>query len=181
MIITEPILLLRKSTEVNGLEEAEQITRRLREVMRDTGEDSLAAPCTGILKRLFIYIHGGTEYVVINPTYKAEECDVQIVSEGCPSWPKKYFMSRLSRIAVSYQTLLSGSLHGIERVIEGVEAIVFQHECDHLHGIHPLRDGYVEGPNGEKRKSVISLSHPRNSPCPCGGGKKFKKCCERLI
>lgn len=181
MIITEPVLLLRKSTEVDGLEEAIQITQELREAIRGKEEDSLSAPCIGVLKCLFIYIYDGVEYVVVNPTYRAEECEVQIVSESCPSWPKKYYMSRLSRIAVSYQTLSSDSLHEIERVIEGVEAIVFQHECDHLRGIHPLRDGYVEGPNGEKRKSVVNLRHPRNGPCPCNSGKKFKKCCERLI
>lgn len=26
----------------------------------------------------------------------------------------------------------------------------------------------------------ISLLAPRNGPCPCGSGRKFKKCCRRL-
>jgi len=35
-------------------------------------------------------------------------------------------------------------------------------------------------PQGERRVKQIRLEHPkvgRNEPCPCGSGKKYKKCC----
>ena len=52
---------------------------------------------------------------------------------------------------------------------ENIEAIVFQHEIDHLNGVlykdrvqKPYRAEPVQG---------------RNEPCACNSGKKFKKCC----
>ncbi len=35
-------------------------------------------------------------------------------------------------------------------------------------------------PQGERKVKQIKLEHPkvgRNEPCPCGSGKKYKKCC----
>jgi preprotein translocase subunit SecA len=36
-------------------------------------------------------------------------------------------------------------------------------------------------PPGEKQKPVVreSAKVGRNDPCPCGSGKKYKKCCGR--
>lgn len=31
----------------------------------------------------------------------------------------------------------------------------------------------------EKRRRVRSIKVGRNEPCPCGSGKKFKRCCLR--
>jgi len=38
----------------------------------------------------------------------------------------------------------------------------------------------AQAPQGEPRVKQIRLEHPkvgRNDPCPCGSGKKYKKCC----
>jgi preprotein translocase subunit SecA len=40
----------------------------------------------------------------------------------------------------------------------------------------------AQGPQGERKVSTIKLEKPkvgRNEPCPCGSGKKYKKCCGR--
>lgn len=32
-----------------------------------------------------------------------------------------------------------------------------------------------------KQRPIISVKKPgRNTPCPCGSGKKFKKCCKEI-
>jgi hypothetical protein len=60
----------------------------------------------------------------------------------------------------------------------GIVCIGVQHEIDHLNGVClPGKEGAVEGvytADGVRRghKKV-----GRNDPCPCGSGKKFKKCC----
>lgn len=36
-------------------------------------------------------------------------------------------------------------------------------------------DGQVGGPKPEQRRVAVKAG--RNDPCPCGSGKKFKKCC----
>jgi len=38
----------------------------------------------------------------------------------------------------------------------------------------------AQAPQGEQKVKQIRLEHPkvgRNDPCPCGSGKKYKKCC----
>ncbi len=43
-----------------------------------------------------------------------------------------------------------------------------------------LRDGYADASSGKPRPVVRAGSKiGRNDPCPCGSGKKYKKCCMR--
>ena len=52
-----------------------------------------------------------------------------------------------------------------------LEAICVQHEIDHLNGL-TIHD------RENKTKPMVSQKKVgRNDPCPCGSGKKFKKCC----
>ncbi|RPI33784.1 MAG: hypothetical protein EHM67_15050 [Hyphomicrobiaceae bacterium] len=37
--------------------------------------------------------------------------------------------------------------------------------------------GVDPGPRPSRREPVRSAKVERNEPCPCGSGKKFKKCC----
>jgi preprotein translocase subunit SecA len=42
----------------------------------------------------------------------------------------------------------------------------------------------AQAPQGEVKVKQIRLEHPkvgRNDPCPCGSGKKYKKCCGRNL
>jgi preprotein translocase subunit SecA len=42
----------------------------------------------------------------------------------------------------------------------------------------------AQAPQGEQRVKQIRLEHPRvgrNDPCPCGSGKKYKKCCGKNV
>jgi uncharacterized protein YecA (UPF0149 family) len=48
---------------------------------------------------------------------------------------------------------------------EGKEAQIIQHEIDHMDGILIIDKEYKSNNVG------------RNDPCPCGSGKKYKKCC----
>ena len=52
-----------------------------------------------------------------------------------------------------------------------LETICVQHEIDHLNGL-TIFD------REDKPQPIISKKAVgRNEPCPCGSGKKFKKCC----
>jgi len=42
----------------------------------------------------------------------------------------------------------------------------------------------AQAPQGEQKVKQIRLEHPRvgrNDPCPCGSGKKYKKCCGKNV
>jgi len=38
-----------------------------------------------------------------------------------------------------------------------------------------LQPSFVQRPRSE-----VTRDHPRNAPCPCGSGKKYKRCCGRI-
>ena len=85
--------------------------------------------------------------------------------EGCLSQPNKYYdTNRYNHIKIKYTEYPSGIIR--ERECKGLEAVVWQHEIDHTLGIlnYKRQHHYVEKVG-------------RNEVCPCGSGKKFKKCC----
>ena len=41
----------------------------------------------------------------------------------------------------------------------------------------PTSEGFADGKSSVKRKPATSTKIGRNDPCPCGSGKKYKKCC----
>jgi uncharacterized protein YecA (UPF0149 family) len=45
------------------------------------------------------------------------------------------------------------------------------HGHEHVHGEHCSHD------HGPAQKPVVVNKVGRNDPCPCGSGKKHKKCC----
>ena len=61
-------------------------------------------------------------------------------------------------------------MHGHEPVFMPVEEHVHDENCGHDHG-HSHAKAAVEP------AKALSKTAGRNDPCPCGSGKKFKKCC----
>ena len=60
----------------------------------------------------------------------------------------------------------------------GVICMAVQHEIDHLLGITIVsKTGSVEVPFTGTVQAVAGHKVGRNDPCPCGSGKKYKKCC----
>lgn len=109
----------------------------------------LAAPQIGLNKRFFgtKEIGDGGIRIFINP--KIEKTFGEMVFpmlvendieddfwEGCLSFPD-YFgtVKRFLKIKVSWQEIKKDTLIEKEDIFEGFEAIVFQHELDHLNGI----------------------------------------------
>ena len=41
----------------------------------------------------------------------------------------------------------------------------------------PTSEGFADGKSVKKKPIVKSVKVGRNDPCPCGSGKKYKKCC----
>ena len=59
----------------------------------------------------------------------------------------------------------------------GIICVAVQHEIDHLMGI--LLDGKSESLENYKMATGDNKVG-RNDPCPCGSGKKYKKCCFKM-
>jgi peptide deformylase len=95
----------------------------------------LAAPQVGVLKRVIIIDCGSKDEPelirAVNPQIveRDGECGEE---EGCLSVPGYYAsVKRSSWVKVRYQDMQG---HWVERECEGLLAIAFQHEIDHLDG-----------------------------------------------
>ena len=110
--------------------------------------------------------------------------------EGCLSYPKKGVQTeRYKNIIIKTEQEESdwyfsgapnpsdgrGSWEDSQRKKEDaelrlLETVCVQHEIDHLNGIVCMDRQMVTTIVNEKKVN-------RNEPCPCGSGKKYKKCC----
>lgn len=102
------------------------------------------------------------EIGLVNPVITELSEPVEFGNEGCLSFPGKVVKTlRFNRCKVVDALEPSG------RVLEGLRAIVAQHETDHLNGL-TMYD------------SLLEEIKP-NDRCRCGSGKKFKACCRLLL
>ena len=110
--------------------------------------------------------------LVIDPVITEYIGIQEIKAEGCLTWKGQVIVAERSRaVEVSYYDM-DGNFHENE-IYKGFEAQIWQHEINHLNGIEEdVQPFYKEPP---------PIHVERNEPCPCGSGKKYKKCCLLLI
>jgi peptide deformylase len=169
-IVIYPAKILRKKTE-----KIEKVDKKLllgiedlKKLLRD-GDNAagLAAPQIGLNKRFF----GSKELVkdgiliFINPEIKkeyGEKIYPKIIDEnkkeehfleGCLSFPGSFgTVKRFLKIDVEWQELKEGRLVTKNKKLNGFEAIVFQHELDHLEGV--VFTDHIKRDKGKFYKSV---------------------------
>ena len=126
--------------------------------------------------------------VLINPKIIHKEFEINYY-EGCLSYPGKGIHTKRYRdiIISTEQSESNWYFSGAEENSEGksgwdkgnmrqdrdmriLESICIQHEIDHLNGVVCM-DRKVNTTIVKDKKVG------RNEPCPCGSGKKYKKCC----
>lgn len=130
-------------TEIRS-KEIKNLIRDMQDSMRAAGGVGLAAPQIGVLKRVVIYgfeksdrypdqEEGIPPRVLINPEIEILDGPVEGTWEGCLSIPgMRGYVERSRRIRLRY---FDTDEEPHESIIEGFEAVVCQHECDHLDGI----------------------------------------------
>lgn len=157
-IITYPDPVLRKvAAEVTVVDEwLREEMMGLKQLLESWEHAAgLAAPQLGVSKRFFGIKNAKTKKVEIylNPkiedvfggskqyfSYTSKEGKEEPFLEGCLSLPNLYgAVKRYSKIRVSYE--------GGSRLLKDYEAIVFQHELDHLDGI--LFTDHVKAEKGQ--------------------------------
>ena len=181
-------LINKKLNEVS-VEEGRTIATELFQILNKRGDGiGLAANQVGIDAQVAV-VNVIEPLVLINPKIIHKEFPIDYF-EGCLSYPKKGTPTKRYRDII-VQTAQSESgwyFSGVESTNEArgsweektkkdeqenrlLEAICVQHEIDHLNGI-TIHD------RENKTKPMVSQKKVgRNDPCPCGSGKKFKKCC----
>ncbi len=133
-IVTEGDDVLRKRarevTEIN--DRIRGITEDMVQTMRAESGLGLAAPQVGILRRIIVVEVDGQLYQLINPEI-VETQGEQFEEEGCLSVPG--LVGRVRRPQYIRITGLSPQGEPVEYEGEGLLAVAFCHECDHLDGI----------------------------------------------
>ena len=115
----------------------------LRDTMAARAGAGLAAPQIAVPLRVVIFgITSNPRYpdappipetVLINPEWTPVGTDTTEALEGCLSMPgMRVPVLRASRVHLS---ALSASGQRIDKEVEGFEARIVQHECDHLNGV----------------------------------------------
>lgn len=134
----------------------------------------LAATQMGFEERFFgIKLAKKEVEIFVNPTFVAisREKSVPVVRdgeasenflEGCLSFPKLWGeVERFIRIKAEWQKIVDGRLVNRQREMEGLEAVVYQHELDHLDGVlfvdHVMAGGgkIYRDEEGEMKKMEI--------------------------
>jgi len=105
---------------------------------------------------------------MINPQIIHQNYPIKYKGEGCLSFPGKYLSTQRFKL-VKVGFIDANTLEPREMEFFGFEAVVMQHEIDHHNGTlfmdrhqTPIISDKKVGPNDK---------------CPCGSGKKYKKCC----
>jgi peptide deformylase len=152
-IVLYPAEILKQKTE-----EVKNVDKKLLSEIEDlkkilqNGDNAagLAAPQIGVNKRFFSSkeFGKGNVLVFVNPKIEkvyGEKLYPKIVDEdkkeddfleGCLSFPMFFgTVKRFLKIDVSWQEIEKGKLVTKNKSLDGFEAIVWQHELDHLEGI----------------------------------------------
>ena len=172
-----------------SVEEGLVIAEELFQILDKRGDGiGLAANQVGIDAQVAV-VNVREPLVLINPKYIKKENEI-IYGEGCLSFPGHAIRTKRYRdiIISTEQSESDWYFTGAEENSDGksgwdkgnmkqdqelrlLEAVCVQHEMDHLMGktMHN-REVKLEPTKVEKKVG-------RNDPCPCGSGKKHKKCC----
>ena len=182
--------VINKKLREVSIEEGEKIAAKLFQILNERKDGiGLAANQVGIDAAVAV-VNVIKPLVLINPKIIKKEVEIPYY-EGCLSYPGQGVQTTRYRDVV-IQTAQSESgwyFSGAESLQDTrgsweekhkkdeqdkriLESICVQHEIDHLNGV-TIFDRQVD--NQPVQRETIKVG--RNEKCPCGSGKKFKKCC----
>tara|TARA_Y100001938_G_scaffold149829_1_gene238163 strand:- start:275 stop:868 length:594 start_codon:yes stop_codon:yes gene_type:complete len=181
--------LINKKLKNVSVEEGMKIATELFEILNERKDGiGLAANQVGIDANVAV-VNVREPLILINPVIEKQWDEIDYY-EGCLSFPKKGVRTkRYVNVIVKTEQAESGwYFSGTQTTLEGkgsweqkekiqdtedrlLEAVCVQHEIDHLNGISCIDKEIKLEPR------VVDKKVGRNEPCPCGSGKKYKKCC----
>jgi len=150
------------------IEEAELIWKKLAVSLDDSIGYGLAANQIGINKRVALIKYAGKTYRLLNTRIIERSLPTIMYGEGCLSLPGVTINTERFQSIVIQDDVL-GRVE-LDMAADGLLPAIVQHEVDHFDGL-TIYD--------RKRRPIVKTKKiGRNELCPCGSGKKYKKCCE---
>lgn len=185
--VVQDISILRgKSENVTSVEEAKTLISQLDAVLLTLSNGvGLAAIQLGFPKRVGVIKRDDGTYIhLINPELIEKEDEFIYFKEGCLSFPDVFVNTkRYKQITVKNQVIRDDQFDEETFVAYytkdedesgnmGLLSIAIQHELDHFDG-KLILDHDIQSQPVKRDNDKVG----RNDPCPCGSGKKYKKCC----
>ena len=164
--------LIQKKLRSVSVEEGYEIATKLFQILNKKGDGiGLAANQVGIDASVAV-VNVKEPIVLVNPKIVRKEEETRYY-EGCLSFPKKgCHTKRYKIVEVKVDNMESNMTFGAgDTDLDLLESVCVQHEIDHLNGMRILDRAMELTIRRDKPKIG------RNEPCPCGSGKKYKKCC----
>ncbi len=136
-IVKYPDPFLRRTAKVvtDFNDDLKKVILEMVEAMYQDDGIGLAAPQIGSQQRLIVVGNSQEKnyHVYINPEISFFSKNKELGEEGCLSLPQIFgLVRRAKKIHVKYQDI-NGSVNKVK--LSGLDAIVLQHELDHLDGI----------------------------------------------
>jgi len=186
-IINDKKLISEKSMPVSSVEEAKEIISSLeKELDKCSNGLGLAAIQIGIPKRVGVIKPDKDRMIcLINPEIVELSEEFIFPNEGCLSFPKKFINTKRYKHVIIKNQVIDGESFREETQYfyynddnfkyiaqeSKLVAIAVQHELDHFEG------KTIEEVEVKSEPIRVEAKIGRNDPCPCGSGKKYKKCC----
>ena len=176
----------------NVPEDPHELIGEMKEIMFKQNGVGLSANQVGIPYAMFIMRWQEEDEIeaFFNPRIVNLTGDNIVLEEGCLSYPGKgvntnryrdviisteqsesdWYYSGASTPKDSKGSWEKEHSNNKDEQIRLLESVCVQHEIDHLNGVICM---------DRKRDTTIVKDRKvgRNEPCPCGSGKKYKKCC----
>ncbi len=184
-IVKDLNFLRKKSETITSVFEAKGLLQLLQqELEKHQFGVGIAAIQIGIPKKVaIIRAKNGGFISIINPEVVDTQEEFTFTNEGCLSIPNVFVNVKRYKQLVIKNHVIDGDVFREELQYFyhdddykysksiNLECVSAQHQVDLLNGILNV-DKKIEN------KPIVGASKPsRNDPCPCGSGKKFKKCC----
>ena len=186
--------LRQKSAPVESAQEAQAIIEKLQDLLEKTDNGvGLGAIQIGIPKQVAVIKSfkedpdnpGKCIYrYIINPELIEHEDEFVFGNEGCLSMPGVFNNTfRYKQILIKNNIIDGDKLREEKQVYyyssdpkevgnDRLTCIAVQHEMDHFEG-KLITDYNIPSQSIKRDNAKVG----RNDKCPCGSGKKFKKCC----
>ena len=104
-------------------------------LMKEKHGVGLAGPQVGIKRTFFVMLYGGHYISCYNPSWTAKNPKRAISKEGCLTYPPTWLNQKaVLRYKLINTEFINSEGSPIKIKMRGIDAIIFQHECDHLIG-----------------------------------------------
>jgi peptide deformylase len=148
-------VLRMKAREVETFDDdLERLVERMTGLMHEANGVGLAATQVGVLRRLFVFVEGGEDRVIVNPVITKSSKETEADDEGCLS---------LRDVLVPVERAQKVTIEGVDTKGEPVKleleppaSRVVQHELDHLDGVL-----IIDRTDDDSRRAALARLRPQ--------------------